>query len=180
MLAETSYGSDGDFSFEGLVGRYNSDLANNLGNLAARAATVVGKKCDGVGPAPGQTPLAEAAANAVAGATSGWDAVAPSRALDATWGLIKATNAYLETNEPWKSEPGAEVNAVMGDALEALRIITILASPAVPQTSELIWQRLGLSGSVTDQRIPSDVEWGGYTGGAPVEKGTPLFPRIAS
>ncbi|MGB0730468.1 MAG: methionine--tRNA ligase, partial [Ilumatobacteraceae bacterium] len=92
----------------------------------------------------------------------------------------KATNAYLETNEPWKSEPGSEVDAVMGDALEALRIITILASPAVPQTSELIWQRLGLSGSVTDQRIPSDVEWGGYAGGAPVEKGTPLFPRIAS
>ena len=86
----------------------------------------------GVGPAPGQTPL-QKPANAVAGATSGWDAVAPSRALDATWGLIKATNAYLETNEPWKSEPGAEVN-VMGDALEALRIITILASPAVPQT----------------------------------------------
>ena len=181
VLAETSYGSDGDFSFEGLVGRYNSDLANNLGNLAARVATVVGKKCGGVGPAPrSDSPLAEAAASAVAGAASGWDAVAPSRALDATWGLIKATNAYLETNEPWKSEPGVEVNAVMGDALEALRIITILASPAVPQTSELIWQRLGLSGSVTDQRIPSDVEWGGYAGGAPVEKGTPLFPRIAS
>ena len=181
VLAETSYGSDGDFSFEGLVGRYNADLANNLGNLAARVATVVGKKCDGVGPAPrSDSPLAEAAASAVAGAASGWDAVAPSRALDATWGLIKATNAYLETNEPWKSEPGTEVDAVMGDALEALRIITILASPAVPQTSELIWQRLGLSGAVTDQRIPSDVEWGGYAGGTPVEKGTPLFPRIAS
>ena len=106
------------------MGRYNADLANNLGNLAARVATVVGKKCDGVGPAPrSDSPLAEAAASAVAGATSGWDAVAPSRALDATWGLIKATNAYLETNEPWKSEPGTEVDAVMGDALEALRII---------------------------------------------------------
>ncbi len=181
VLAETAYGSDGDFSFDGLVNRYNADLANNLGNLASRVATVVGKKCDGVGPAPRpDSPLSEAAANAVAGASAGWDVVAPSRALDATWSLIRATNAYLENNEPWKSDPGPEVDAVMGDALEALRITTILASPAVPQTSELIWQRLGLSGSVTDQRIPRDVEWGGYPGGTPVEKGTPLFPRIAS
>jgi methionyl-tRNA synthetase len=181
VLAETAYGSDGDFSFDGLVNRYNADLANNLGNLAARVATVVGKKCDGIGPAPrSDSPLSEAAAAAVAGATAGWEVVAPSRALDATWSLIRATNAYLENNEPWKSEPGPEVDAVMGDALEALRITTILASPAVPQTSELIWQRLGLTGSVTDQRIPNDVEWGGYLGGTPVEKGTPLFPRIAS
>jgi len=181
VLAETAYGSDGDFSFDGLVSRYNSDLANNLGNLAARVATVVGKKCNGIGQAPrSDSPLGEAAALAVAGATAGWDAVAPSRALEATWSLIRATNAYLENNEPWKSDPGPEVDAVMGDALEALRIITILASPAVPQTSEMIWQRLGLDGTVEDQRIPRDVEWGGYTGGTPIEKGSPLFPRIAS
>jgi len=52
VLAETSYGQDGDFTYEGLIARYNSDLANNLGNLLSRVATVVGKKCDGVGPAP--------------------------------------------------------------------------------------------------------------------------------
>ena len=52
VLADTPYGNDGDFTLEGLVARYNSDLANNLGNLLARVATVVGKKCDGIGPAP--------------------------------------------------------------------------------------------------------------------------------
>ena len=52
VLAETPYGQDGDFTYEGLTARYNSDLANNLGNLLSRVATVVGKKCDGVGPAP--------------------------------------------------------------------------------------------------------------------------------
>ena len=49
--------------------------------------------------------------------------------------LIRATNAYLEANEPWKAEPGPAVDAVLGDALEALRIVAILASPAIPATA---------------------------------------------
>ncbi len=178
VLAETSYGQDGDFTYEGLIGRYNSDLANNLGNLLSRVATVVGKKCDGVGPAPrADSPLAEAAATALAGTTEGWAALAPSKALDATWSLIRATNAYLEANEPWKTEPGPEVDAVMGDALEALRIVCILASPAVPATCQTIWERLGLPGQIADQRVPTDAQWGGYPGGLTVTKGDPLFPR---
>ena len=179
VLAETPYGSDGDFSYDGLVARYNSDLANNLGNLAARVATVVAKKCDGTGPAPSDdSPLAAAAAEALAGATRGWDDVAPSRALEATWGLIRATNAYLETNEPWKADPGAEVDRVMGDALEALRIVSILASPALPTTTQTVWERIGLEGRVLDQRLPDAAGWGGYPGGREVVKGDPLFPRI--
>jgi len=181
VLAETTYGSDGDFSYDGLVGRYNADLANNLGNLAARVATVVQKKCGGIGPAPSvDSPLTDAAAEALAGATRGWDNVSPSRALEATWGLIRATNAYLEANEPWKAEPGPAVDTVMGDALEALRIVTVLAWPAIPSTAEAIWQRLGLNGSVADQRLPEAAGWGGYPGGTAVEKGEPLFPRIRS
>ena len=181
VLAETSYGSDGDFSYEGLVARYNSDLANNLGNLASRVATVVGKSCGGIGPAPREdSPLAAAAATAVAETTAGWDAVAPSRALEATWSLIRATNAFLEANEPWKMSPGADLDAVMGDALEALRIVTLLAWPAVPSTADAIWHRLGLAGSVADRRLPDDTAWGGYPGGLTVTKGDPLFPRIRS
>jgi methionyl-tRNA synthetase len=179
VLAETPYGLDGDFTVEGLVARYNGDLANNLGNLASRVATVVAKKCDGIGPAPrADSPLAEAAASAYAGAAAGWDIVAPSRALEATWSLIRATNAFLEANEPWKSEPGAAVDAVMGDALEALRIVALLASPAVPSTSQEIWERIGLKGDIADQRLPEAAEWGGYAGGVAVVKGDPLFPRI--
>ncbi|MDO8392409.1 MAG: methionine--tRNA ligase [Actinomycetota bacterium] len=178
VLAETAYGQDGDFTYEGLIGRYNSDLANNLGNLLSRVATVVGKKCDGVGPAPRQdSPLAEAAATTLAGAIEGWAAMQPSKALDATWQLIRATNAYLEANEPWKTEPGPAVDAVMGDALEALRIVAILASPAIPDTCQAVWERLGLPGQVVDQRVPLNATWGGYPGGTAVIKGDPLFPR---
>jgi methionyl-tRNA synthetase len=179
VLAETTYGNDGDFSDEGLIKRFNSDLANNLGNLAARVATVVEKKCGGVGPASSaNSPLAEIAATAVAETSQAWAAVQPSKALEATWKLIGATNSYLEDNEPWKMEPGEAVNTVMGDALEALRIVTILANPALPTTTQEIWNRIGLTGNITDLRINADTKWGQYTGGTQVVKGQPLFPRL--
>jgi methionyl-tRNA synthetase len=179
VLAETPYGQDGDFTYEGLVTRYNADLANNLGNLLSRVATVVEKKCGGVGPAPGPDgTLASAAAESVAGACAAWAEVQPSRALAATWQLIRAANAHLEANEPWKAEPGPDVERVLGDALEALRIVAILASPAIPTSAQIIWERLGLDGEITAQRVPESVTWGGYSGGSPVTKGAPLFPRI--
>jgi methionyl-tRNA synthetase len=181
VLADTSYGQDGDFTYEGLVGRYNADLANNLGNLVARVATVVASKCGGTGPAPSpDSPLAAAAAEAVAAASAAWDVVQPSRALEATWQLVRATNAHLEANEPWKLDPGPQVDAVLGDALEAVRIVAVLAAPAIPGTAEQIWSRIGLPGSVLDQRVPRDVEWGRYPGGLTVTKGAALFPRITS
>ena len=178
VLAETAYGQDGDFTYEGLLGRYNSDLANNLGNLLSRVATVVGKKCDGIGPAPAtDSPLAAAAATAYEATAAGWLALQPSRALDATWSLIRATNAYLEANEPWKAEQGEALNRVMGDALEALRIVALLASPAIPDTAQAVWERIGLAGAVSDQRLPDAAGWGGYSGGLTVTKGEPMFPR---
>jgi methionyl-tRNA synthetase len=180
VLAETTYGNDGDFSDEGLIKRFNSDLANNLGNLAARVATVVEKKCGGVGPASSaNSPLAALAATAVAETSQAWASVQPSKALEATWKLISATNSYLEDNEPWKMEPGDALNAVMGDALEALRIVTILANPALPTTTQEIWNRIGLTGNITDLRIRADTKWGQYTGGTTVVKGQPLFPRLS-
>ncbi len=178
VLADTTYGNDGDFTYEGLVARYNSDLANNLGNLAARVATVVEKKCGGRGPAPRpDSPLAQLAADAVRDADAAWRRAQPSRALEAAWNLIRATNSHLESHEPWKMQPGAEVDAVMGDALEALRIVVLLANPALPTTTQEIWRRIGLAGRITDCRIDTDARWGRYPAGASVEKGEPLFPR---
>jgi methionyl-tRNA synthetase len=172
-------GPDGDFSYEGLISRYNSDLANNLGNLLSRVATVVDKKCGGVGPAPQpDSPLAAVAAEVLADTTAAWDACQPSAALDHTWRLIRETNAALEAAEPWKAEPGPAVDAVLGDALEVLRIVAILSSPVLTRASGEVWRRIGLDGSPTDQLLPAAAAWGGYPGGLPVEKGAPLFPRL--
>ena len=179
ILADTAYGNDGDFTREGLISRYNSDLANNLGNLAARVATVVAKKCDGLGTAPDpNSPLAAVAAQAYADTARWWDEVQPSRALEATFSLVRATNGHLEDNEPWKAEPGSDVDRVMGDALEALRIVAILASPAIPATAQEVWERIGMSGQIADQRLPDAAVWGQYPAGATVVKGDPLFPRL--
>ena len=122
---------------DGLIARYNADLANNLGNLTSRIATVVGSKCGGIGPAPvaGQPARPTPRRRPSPERAPAWDAVAPHRALEATWSLIRATNAYLEANEPWKAEPGPDVDAVLGDAIEALRIVAVLASPAMPATA---------------------------------------------
>ena len=179
FLHDQPFGPDGDFSYEAMVARYNADLANNLGNLLSRVATVVTKKCDGIGPAPSpDSPLAAVAADAYRDTAAGWDAIQPSVALDATWGLIRETNAYLERHEPWKMDPGTDVDRVMGDALEALRIVSILASPATPTACAAIWERIGLPGRPEDQRLPDAAAWGGYPGGAEVIKGDGLFPRI--
>lgn len=179
FLRDVPFGPDGDFSYEGMVSRYNTDLANNLGNLLARVATVVGKKCDGIGPAPDpDSPLAGVAAEAYAATAEAWGRLQPSIALDATWRLVREANAYLEANEPWKAEPGPAVERVLGDALEVLRIVAILASPALTRATTELWARIGLSGSPADQRLPEAATWGGYPGGLRVEKGASLFPRL--
>jgi methionyl-tRNA synthetase len=181
FLRDQAFGPDGEFSYEAMVARYNADLANNLGNLASRVATVVDKKCGGIGPAPRpDSPLAAVAEAAYAATAAAWERVAPSDALEATWRLVREANAYLEINEPWKAEPGPAVDGVLGDALEVLRIVAVLASPALPRASVEIWRRLGLSGAPSEQRLPQAAVWGQYPGGLPVDKAVPLFPRLAS
>jgi methionyl-tRNA synthetase len=121
--------------------------------------------------------LAEVAAVAVAEATDGWNAGLPHLGLEATWRLIRQTNAELEAAAPWKADPGPQVDAVLGSALEVLRLVAVLIVPAMPATAEEIWRRIGLEGSPASQRLPEAGRWGGYPAGRPVERGTPLFPR---
>jgi len=180
LLRETPLGNDGEFSLEAMTARYNTDLANNLGNLVARVATVVGSKCGGVGPAaPAASALRELAGATLAEAAAAWANFAPHLALESSWRLIAGANAHLEANAPWKMEPSAELDAVMGDALEALRVVSILIAPAMPATSAEVRRRIGL-----DPELP-DGAWttattDAYRGGVRVEKGEPLFPRIAT
>jgi methionyl-tRNA synthetase len=177
LLRETPLGTDGEFSLESMTARYNADLANNLGNLMARVATVVGSKCEGIGPAPDpESPLAKAAESALRDASDAWERFAPHEALEATWRLIGAANQELEATEPWKAEPGT-VDAVLGSALETLRIVSLLINPAMPETARAIWTRLGLTGGPSHEILPGAATWGGYPGGLAVSKGEPLFPR---
>jgi methionyl-tRNA synthetase len=187
LVREVTLGADGDFTYEGLVARYNADLANNLGNLLARVAAVVASKCGGIGPAPRpaapEVKLSAVAAEVVADCRQAWGHFAGHEALEATWRLVRAANGELEAAEPWKLEPGEAVDAVLGDALEALRIVAILVSPVMPTTAAELWTRIGLSGRPDEPGTGVEegaLCWGGYPGGRNVTKGEPLFPRRAT
>jgi methionyl-tRNA synthetase len=145
----------------------------------SRVATLVAKKCNGIGPAPSaDSPLVTSALDAYAATARAWENFAPHEALEATWRLVREANAHLEDNEPWKADPGPAVDVVLGSALEVLRILAVLASPAMPGSCVELWRRLGLPGRPDEQRLPGAASWGGYPGGLAVECAAPLFPRL--
>ena len=132
------FGPDGDFSYEAMVARYNADLANNFGNLANRVLNMAVNYCGGVVPdARDDGPLVARGRAGVRRAHR-----ARSTRLDfaggfgAVWELIRATNAYIEDRQPWalnKAGDAATAAAVLGDCLEVLRVVALLASPVIPQ-----------------------------------------------
>ncbi len=181
FLRDQQFGPDGDFSYESMVERYNADLANNFGNLANRVLTMAVNYCDGVSPEGREngTLVAE-----VDRARSDLDEKMTNLdfagGFGAVWDLIGATNAYLEDSRPWtlhKEGDSDRAAAVLGDALEALRCVALLASPLIPNACDELWRRLGLHGSPVDQRLPEAAAWGGMPAGVSLEKGKPLFPR---
>ena len=99
----------------------------------------------------------------------------------AVWDLIRATNAYIEDSKPWelnKAGDAGAVAAVLGDCLESLRIVALLASPVIPNAAAELWRRLGLAGPARGRSgCPSAAAWGRLPAGATLEKGEPLFPR---
>jgi len=182
FLTDQRFGPDGDFSYEAMVARYNADLANNFGNLANRVLNMAVNYCGGVVPdTRADGPLAEAAVRAFDGCAAAFDQVDYSTAFGAVWDLIRATNSYIEDQEPWKLHKAgdtAAVGAVLGDCLEALRVVALLASPVIPRAAAELWRRLGLPGIPEEQRLPEAAAWGLLPAGAPLEKGDPLFPRF--
>jgi methionyl-tRNA synthetase len=171
LLRGNPIGPDGEFTVDGLAARYNADLANTLGNLVSRLVALVSARCGGVAPGPSSSPaLASVAAAVVDEAGAAWDDARPSDALAATWRLVAATNAHLVAAAPWSQPPGstAAVDA-LGDALEALRIAALLASPAIPSAAAEIARRIGA--------VSLDLAWGSSPADARVTAGPPLFPR---
>jgi methionyl-tRNA synthetase len=107
--------------------------------------------------------------------------------LDFSWGfggvweLIRAANSYIEERQPWALDKAGDATAtaeVLGDCLEALRIVALLASPLIPNAAAELWRRLGLAGRPEDARLPDAAGWGRLPAGSRLEKGAPLFPRL--
>ena len=181
FLADQRFGPDGDFSYEAMVARYNADLANNFGNLANRVLNMAVNYCDGVVPdTRADGPLVDAAATAFGALTDGIDELDYSSGFGAVWDLIRATNSYIEDRQPWalnKAGDAAAAAAVLGDCLEALRVVALLASPVIPRAAGELWRRLGLAGTPEDAAAPRRGRRGArLPAGRPAREGRAALP----
>jgi methionyl-tRNA synthetase len=183
FVADQRFGPDGDFSYEAMVARYNSDLANNFGNLASRVLNMATSYVGATTPDTREDgPLVDASTLAFTTLCDAVDRLDFSSGFGAVWQLIKDSNAYIEERQPWalhKAGDDVAVAAVLGDCLEALRIVALLASPVIPGAAAALWSRLGLAGAPEDQRLPDAAAWGYLdTAGNALVKGDALFPRL--
>jgi len=184
LLREIVFGQDGSFSFDALVQRYNADLANGLGNLASRTLTMIGKYFQGEVPkaaAGGDAAIADAARKTIAEFGPLFDDFQFSRALETAWGLVAAVDRYIVTQQPWAlaEKPDAEsrerLATVLYTSAEALRIVTALAHPVMPDATSQIWQQLGLS-NIQEFDLAS-LRWGQLPSGIKLGSVQPVFPR---
>src|SRR5277367_1512701 len=172
LLREVVFGQDGSFSFDALVQRYNSDLANGLGNLASRTLTMINRYFKGEVPYPSRGASKTAADDAIAETArrtirefgAFFDQFQFSRALEAAWALVAAVDKYIVENEPWAlgekqdDESRSRLATVLYTAAEALRVVTALAYPVIPDATAKIWAQLGL-GDIRKISL-ADLQWG--------------------
>ena len=183
LLAEMPHANDGSISYETIIERYNSDLANTLGNLVNRTIAMTNKYFTGVVPAPTKeeeldNELKAAAASAVAGVDENINSYHMADAVEAVMNLAKRCNKYIDETAPWalaKDESQKErLGTVLYNLLEGIRFIAVLISPFMPDTSKAIIDQL--SCDVTD--YDSLASFGGLKAGTTVKTPTPLFARI--
>ncbi len=191
LLREIPFGQDGNFSFDALVQRYNGDLANGYGNLVSRVVNMVHKYFGGVLPdagpeTPAEAALRESAIRTIAAFSPAFDELNFSDALKALWVLVAETDGYLTANAPWK-RPADRSEAdqsrlqarVLATAAEAIRIITGLVYPILPDSAAKVWRQLG-QGEIADaakNAFLTEIAWDGLKAGTKFGDPAPLFPR---
>ena len=182
-LAEMPYASDGSITYESIISRYNTDLANNLGNLVSRTVAMTKKYFDGVIPAPHgdegvDAELKEAAANAAKNFCEKMDTYYIADACSEVFGMLRRANKYIDETAPWalaKSEENKErLETVIYNLLEVIRIGAVMLSSLMPTTSEAIFAQIGTD--VCD--FDSMFKFGGLESGKSVGESAVLFARI--
>ncbi len=188
LLREIVFGQDGSFSFDALVQRFNADLANGIGNLASRTLSMISRYFEGEVPYPsatGRTPADEAIADlsqqTIAEFNAQFEQFQFSRALETAWTLVAAVNKYIVENEPWAvaerddKDSRARLGTILYTSAEALRIVTALVHPIIPEATARIWTQLGLGeiGQVDLRKLA----WGQLELGAKLGNVEAVFPR---
>ena len=190
LLREVVFGQDGSFSFDALVQRYNSDLANGLGNLASRTLTMISRYFKGEIPYPSNAAhtaadaaIADAAKKVIADYGTLFDQYQFSRALETAWGLVGAVDKYIVESEPWSlgekkdrdEESRSRLATVLYTSAEALRIVTALAHPVMPDATAKIWAQLGLRD--IGRFDLTQLRWGQLQLGTKLGEVQAVFPR---
>lgn len=192
FLREMTFGSDASYSDEAFLGRFNADLANDLGNLMNRTLAMVHKYFGGTIPAPADPAAAPAAEadrelatlgrEALANYLSLFSAMQPSRALEALWELIRAGNRYIDGQAPWtlfKEGRLDRLAEVLSLTVTALSKAALFLWPVMPTASEAMLGQLGRAFDPDGADLGREVEdWGGPTGPLGVAASSTLFPRI--
>src|SRR5208337_2348075 len=186
LLREAPFGQDTSFSYEGLIQRYNSDLANDLGNLASRTLSMISQYFDGMLPFPDPRPdsaigpgdrlrfvrdhaiLVRDQALGAGGSRDkfreSFRSFGFSHGLDAVWSLIKGMNGFLVQHGPWNlARQDFEANKstvaeILNVSAETLRVCSVLLYPIMPITAERLWKQLGCEGRVDDNWLEVDLE----------------------
>ena len=186
LLRETVFGQDGNFSYDALVTRYNSDLANGLGNLASRTAAMIEKNSGGKIPKPvtlqpQDTALATQVQAAIGEVLEMYDNLSFSRVLEEIWSLIAAADKYLTAEHPWslgESEADQQRRStILWITAEVLRVVTALAHPILPDSTAKVWSLLGQKAHPASIALDG-LRWGQLAAGTPLGKSQALFPRI--
>ena len=184
LLREYTFGQDGVFTNEVMLKRMNYDLANDLGNLVSRTVSMIEKYCGGYVPAANTSDSTDEDLKAVAiGAASKveeqMDKFSFNMALEEIWILVRRANKYIDEKMPWalakEPERKAELDTVMHNLAEAIRIISILIEPFMHTTSKEIRKQMGLwySEAVWEDAFAFDM-----MNGEQVKKGSAIFPRL--
>jgi len=178
LLREMVFGQDASFSDEAFIDRYNSDLANDLGNTVSRLTTLSRRAFDGhLPPRPGDA-LKPAAEQAVAAYRQHMDNLAFHRALEALWKLISQTSQYLNEHQPWKlmkdETTKEQVSEILWNGFEATRIVAQALLPFLPEKAPEVLAAL----RTEPAKDFSALAWGGLATGAELPTLEPIFPRI--
>ena len=185
LLREIPFGSDGTFTNEALIGRINSDLANDLGNLLSRTGAMAQKYCGGTLPVEREPELLDEDLEALASGLKAkvedaMDRYQFSSALTEIWKLVSRTNKYIDETAPWAlgkdPKKKARLATVLYHLAESLRIISILIAPFMPETTPKIQAQIGAQGDAVTW--DSAGQWGLLPSNATLQKGEILFPRI--
>ena len=183
LLREVPFGNDGDFSHQAMVNRMNGELANDFGNLSQRVLSMIAKNCDGKVPAPGAFSAED---NEMLGAVRGligdvrahMDRQAFHFALETIWAVIRAANAYVDHQAPWKlrKEDPARMATVLYVLAETIRELAVLCQPVMPQAMEKMLDQLAIP---ADARTFAALgEGGALKAGTDLPKPEGVFPRF--